>query len=99
MASKSVFLIGPGFIGWNVLDLLVAEDYSVTTLVRRKEHGEQIEKCGAKVVYGGLDDDEIVQKGVVEHQVNRLFGFRSDFTWAVLDMELGGPRCGESGRS
>jgi nucleoside-diphosphate-sugar epimerase len=55
-SGKSVFIIGPGFIGWNVLDLLVAEGYSVTGLVRRKEHGQQVEESGATVVYGDLND-------------------------------------------
>lgn len=50
MSGKSVLIVGPGFIGWNVLDLLVAEDYKVTGYVRRKEHAAQIEACGAQVV-------------------------------------------------
>ena len=40
--NKTVLIIGPGFIGWNVLDILVAEGYSVTGFVRRKEHGLDI---------------------------------------------------------
>jgi hypothetical protein len=39
--GKKVFLVGPIFISWNVLDLLAAEGYTVTG---RKEHGEGIEK-------------------------------------------------------
>lgn len=69
MSTKSVFLIGPGFIGWNVLDLLVAEGYSVTALVRRKEQAEQIQASGAKVVFGGLDDAEVISREVRENEV------------------------------
>ncbi|CAK4034085.1 related to Weak similarity to CDP-3,6-dideoxy-D-glycero-L-glycero-4-hexulose-5-epimerase [Lecanosticta acicola] len=54
--GKKVFIVGPGFIGWNVLDLLVAEGYEVTGFVRRREHGEQIQNSGASGVYGDLND-------------------------------------------
>jgi len=61
MASgKKVFIVGPGFIGWNVLDLLVAAQYSVSALVRREEHGAAIEKSGATAVNGSLDDHDII---------------------------------------
>ena len=69
MASRTVFIIGPGFIGWNVLELLVAEGYSVTALVRRKEHGAGIERSGGKVVYGGLDDRELISRLAGENEV------------------------------
>ena len=70
MAPKTVFLIGPGFIGRKVLDLLVGEGYSVTTLSRRKEQVPELERSGAKVVMGGLDDAEIISKQVEEHEVS-----------------------------
>jgi nucleoside-diphosphate-sugar epimerase len=35
--GKNVFIIGPGLIGWNVLELLVEEGYNVSGLVRREE--------------------------------------------------------------
>ncbi|KAF2727201.1 hypothetical protein EJ04DRAFT_582192 [Polyplosphaeria fusca] len=31
--SEKVFIIGPGFIGWNVLDLLIEEGYTVSSLI------------------------------------------------------------------
>lgn len=58
--GKSVFLIGPGFIGREVLDRLLAEDYAVTTLVRRESYAREIEQSGAKTVLGGLDDRDII---------------------------------------
>ncbi|KZV95876.1 NAD(P)-binding protein [Exidia glandulosa HHB12029] len=60
MTGKSVFIVGPGFIGWNILDLLVAEGYQVSGLVRRKEHGAGIEKSGAQAIFGSLDDRELI---------------------------------------
>ena len=63
MASgKDVFIIGPGFIGWCVLDLLVAEGYKVTGLVRRKEHAEGIQQSGASTVMGSLDDKQLIRE-------------------------------------
>ncbi|EME43616.1 hypothetical protein DOTSEDRAFT_72852 [Dothistroma septosporum NZE10] len=69
MSGKKVFIVGPGFIGWNVLDLLVAEDYSVTAFVRRKEHGEQVKKSGAEVVYGDLNEKKAIAEQVVQHDI------------------------------
>ena len=67
--GKNVFIVGPGFIGWNVLDLLVAEGYKVTGFVRRKEHGEQIQKSGAAVVYGDLNDKEAIAEQTTKHDI------------------------------
>ncbi|KAK4621928.1 Oxidase ucsJ [Fulvia fulva] len=49
--------------------LLVAEGYSVTGFVRRKEHGEQIKKSGAEVVYGDLNDKTAITEQVVKHDI------------------------------
>lgn len=56
MTNKNVLIVGPGFIGWNVLELLVQEGYSVTGYVRRQEHAKQIESSGASAVLGDLND-------------------------------------------
>lgn len=62
MASKgSVFLIGPGFIGLQILGELLAEGYPVTALVRRDEAKASLEKLGAKTVRGSLDDKDIIR--------------------------------------
>ncbi|KAF2139233.1 uncharacterized protein K452DRAFT_360499 [Aplosporella prunicola CBS 121167] len=60
MTGKKVFYIGPGFIGWNVVELLVNEGYDVTAMVRRKEHSLQIENTGAKTVFGDLHDKDVI---------------------------------------
>ncbi|EEU37980.1 uncharacterized protein NECHADRAFT_84341 [Fusarium vanettenii 77-13-4] len=62
MATKgSVFLIGPGFIGLQILGELLAEGYSVTTLVRREEAKASLEKLGSKTILGSLDDGDIIR--------------------------------------
>lgn len=59
-SGKNVFLIGPGFIGREVLDLLLAEGYSVTTLTRRASYAKELEQSGAKTVSGDLDDRAVI---------------------------------------
>lgn len=62
MATKgSVFLVGPGFIGLQVLGELLAEGYPVTALVRREEARASLEKLGAKTVLGSLDDGDVIR--------------------------------------
>lgn len=67
--SRKVFIVGPGFIGWNVLDLLIAEDYSVTGFVRRQEHADQIKASGASVVMGDLDDKASIREQTTQHDI------------------------------
>ncbi|KAJ9642734.1 hypothetical protein H2204_002382 [Knufia peltigerae] len=59
-AGKNVFLIGPGFIGRNVVDILLSEGYTVTTLVRRESYGAELQKDGVKTVLGSLDDGDLI---------------------------------------
>lgn len=68
-SGKSAFIVGPGFIGWNVLDLLIAGGYSVTGFVRRKEHGQQIQDSGASPVYGDLNDKASITEQTLKHDI------------------------------
>lgn len=68
-SGKKVLLIGPGFIGLNVLNLLVAEGYEVTGLFRRQEHGEEIKKSGAITLQGDLDDHDLIAKHSAESDI------------------------------
>ncbi|KAH6982456.1 hypothetical protein EDB80DRAFT_657438 [Ilyonectria destructans] len=62
MATKgSVFLIGPGFIGLQILGELLAEGYRVTTLVRREEAKASLEKLGSKTILGSLDNSDVIR--------------------------------------
>lgn len=67
--ATKVFIVGPGFIGWNVVDLLVAEGYSVTGLVRRKEHADGIKASGAAVVMGDLNDKALITEQTSAHDI------------------------------
>jgi nucleoside-diphosphate-sugar epimerase len=71
-SSKSVFIIGPGFIGWNVLELLVNEGYTVSALVRRQTHADGIQKSGGTAIHGNLDDHDLIAKHVVENDVSHM---------------------------
>lgn len=62
MAEKgSVFLLGSGFIGLEILKELLADGYNVTTIVRREEAKARLENMGSKTILGSLDDDQLIQ--------------------------------------
>ena len=67
--GKKVFIVGPGFIGWNVLDLLISEGYSVTGFVRRQEHADGIKSSGATPVMGDLDDKAKITEQTLQHDI------------------------------
>lgn len=67
--NKTVFIVGPGFIGWNVVDLLIGEGYQVTALVRRKEHADGIKASGAAVVMGDLNDRDLIAEQAAAHDI------------------------------
>ncbi len=69
MSGKKVLIVGPGFIGWTVLDHLLRENYTVTGLVRRAAHAQQIQMSGAKAVIGDLDDRVVIKTQTVAHDV------------------------------
>ncbi|KAI0018626.1 hypothetical protein F4780DRAFT_506166 [Xylariomycetidae sp. FL0641] len=69
-SQKKVFIIGPGFIGWNVLDVLAEEGYKITGYVRREEHAKQIKATGAsEVVLGDLHDKPLITQHTAAHDI------------------------------
>lgn len=51
MVSK-VFVVGPGYVGREIIDLLLAEGkYEVTTLVRREAAAKEFEQDGKHATY------------------------------------------------
>lgn len=71
-----VLIIGPGFIGCSILELLVGEHYQVTALVRRKVHAVQIAAMGASPVLlmdgGNMDLDRnkaIITEQTIKHDI------------------------------
>ena len=67
--NKKVFIVGPGFIGWNILDYLVNEGYQVTGLVRRQEHADGIKASGGSVLMGDLEDKAKITQQTTEHDI------------------------------
>jgi nucleoside-diphosphate-sugar epimerase len=67
--AKSVFIIGPGYVGWNVLDLLLAEGYTVSGLVRRESHAKQIEESGALAILGDINDHDLIKKHTAKSDI------------------------------
>jgi hypothetical protein len=70
MMGRNVFIVGPGLIGWNVLDLLIADGYNVSGLVRRESHGEQIKSSGATPIQGDLNDHDLIVEHVIKNDVS-----------------------------
>ncbi|KAJ5676362.1 hypothetical protein N7536_012534 [Penicillium majusculum] len=60
----SVFLLGPGFIGGEILDLLLISKYKVTTLVRRESAVADYINLGVETVVGDLDDSSVIKDQV-----------------------------------
>ncbi|KAJ5766016.1 uncharacterized protein N7511_003632 [Penicillium nucicola] len=57
----SVFLIGPGFIGGELLDHLLEEGYVITALVRRHCAVAEFTKLGVKAIIGTLDEGRLIR--------------------------------------
>ncbi|CCD42791.1 similar to NAD-dependent epimerase/dehydratase [Botrytis cinerea T4] len=61
--QNQVFLIGPGYIGGEILDLLLQEGcYEITVLVRRQAAAEELAKLGVRTVIGSLSDSDIIAR-------------------------------------
>lgn len=63
-ATNQIFLIGPGYIGLEVIDRLLDQNYHVTALVRRKEATRDLENRGIKTVQGTLSDADTIERHV-----------------------------------
>ncbi|KAL3418239.1 hypothetical protein PVAG01_09955 [Phlyctema vagabunda] len=59
--AKKVFLLGPGFIGSEILGLLLQEKYDVTTLVRSNSSAAKMGKIGVHAVQGTLEDKDLIE--------------------------------------
>lgn len=70
MSTKSVFILGTGFIGGSVLQGLLDEGYAVTALSRNDDKAKVLHELGVKTVKGSLSDDAIIRKTVLEHDVS-----------------------------
>ncbi|KAJ5803352.1 uncharacterized protein N7503_005802 [Penicillium pulvis] len=67
--QPSVFLVGAGYIGLNVLDQLLAAAYPVTVLTRHPEQASALESRGVRTVLGSLSDVELLTTQVSKHTI------------------------------
>ncbi|OTB02759.1 hypothetical protein M426DRAFT_322359 [Hypoxylon sp. CI-4A] len=68
--GKQVFILGPGFIGWSILDILAKENYSVTGYARRQAHADQLKASGASnIVLGDVNDKALITKHALSHDI------------------------------
>ena len=52
LVEKKVLIIGPGLLGWNVLESMVQQGHVVTAFVRREEQVLPTQSSGARAVVG-----------------------------------------------
>lgn len=67
MSPKRVLLIGPGFIGGAVLQLLIRDEYQVTVLLRRESAATA--RSDVRTVLASLDDCIIIEDVVVSNDI------------------------------
>lgn len=62
---KKVFITGgSGFVGQNLIPLLVEKGYLVNALARSQSAVEKVERLGAIAVKGGLDNQQAIADGI-----------------------------------
>lgn len=68
--SKSLFLLGTGFIGGSVLTaLLEKKEYRISALSRDPKKSERLKALGVRPVEGELSSDEVISKEATEADV------------------------------
>ncbi|GJN91313.1 hypothetical protein Rhopal_004332-T1 [Rhodotorula paludigena] len=68
--SKSLFLLGTGFIGGSVLTaLLEKKQYRISALSRDPKKSERLEALGVRPVQGELSSDEVISKEAAEADI------------------------------
>lgn len=66
---KKVFITGgSGFVGQNLIPILVEKGYSVYALARSQNAIDKVEKLGARAVKGDLDNKQAIIEGVKNTQ-------------------------------
>jgi nucleoside-diphosphate-sugar epimerase len=73
LGTRQIFLLGPGYIGAEILSLLAQEQsYKIVTMVRRPEAAAEFEALGIEVILATLDDraaiiEQVCQADAVIH--------------------------------
>lgn len=69
--KTAVFLLGTGYIGGSILTALLDEGrYAVTALSRSDDKAKVLQGLGVNTVKGSLDDEDVIVKAVLEHEVS-----------------------------
>lgn len=69
MSSRSVFVVGPGFIGQEIIGHLLKENYTVTALVRSDSAASALQRIGVNTISGTLNDKDIITQQVVQSDI------------------------------
>ncbi|BGP40998.1 hypothetical protein JCM10449v2_004965 [Rhodotorula kratochvilovae] len=68
--SKSIFLLGTGFIGGSVLAALLEEKkHTISALCRDPKKAAKLEELGVRPVQGELSSDEVISKEAAEADI------------------------------
>jgi nucleoside-diphosphate-sugar epimerase len=60
-SSRRIFLLGPGYIGAELLNLLsIQECYNIVTMVRRPEAAAEFKSLGVEVILATLDQQDVI---------------------------------------
>lgn len=68
-SGKKVFLVGAGYIGSEVLDRLLENDYKVSALARREAAASELKERGVWPVLGSLEDAVTIEQQVEAHDI------------------------------
>ncbi len=70
MSTKSqVFLIGPGFIGLEIIDELLENGCAVAALVRRESAATELQRKGVATILGTIDEHAIIVSAVARSDI------------------------------
>lgn len=67
--GRSVFLIGPGYIGLEIIDRLLENGYTVSAMTRREDAAKQLEHSGVNPVMGNLEDSDIITRNAAANDI------------------------------
>lgn len=70
--TKSVFILGTGFIGGSVLSTLLQEKdrYEISALCRDEKKAKKLEELGVRPVMGELASDDVISKEAEQNDVS-----------------------------
>lgn len=70
--TKSVFILGTGFIGGSVLAALLDEKdrYEISALCRDEKKAKKLEELGVRPVMGELASDDVISKEAEQSDVS-----------------------------